>query len=178
MAFDPNKKYTSGIPAGAYVLAIVGFERKTARNNGTPFRKAQFKIIHGRGTGRSFFDIVDMDENHAGGMARVARLCKAVGQTEVFDLQSDAEFARIFVGKAFKATISAKTRGEYTDNSVVKLEPMTQDEMDAADAFEIAWAEKAKTRGNDDSFDYGANRKDDGFGGGGDDDGFGSDPFD
>jgi hypothetical protein len=164
MAFDPKKKYADSFPAGTFLLAMVNFKRREGTSNGKPYkmRSCGFQVVHGPMKKRMFFDTLGMDESNDQAMARVARLCGAIEQVETFDLQDDAAFGAVFLGRPFKATVKTETKGQYTNTSIVKIEDMTRAESDACDAWWDDWCQRADQRGDasgaDTSFDHGANK--------------------
>lgn len=119
--FDPQKareqNKNQGIPAGDYLLAISSFTRKTSKK-GKAYLNARIVVIHGAAKKRSFFDNISLDTDNSGAMFRLGMLAEQAGVEQAFDLDSDEEIRANLVGRPFKARVSRKVEGEYTNNGI------------------------------------------------------------
>ncbi len=174
MAFDPNKKYSSALPAGTYLLAMVKFERKQGRNPPhMPYMNCTFLVIDGPAKNRKFFSMIGLDESNDGAMGRLSLYCKACGVTQAFELSDDEAFSDAFMHKPFKANVEMRQNGDYTNNDIKRYElNLTRREVEVGDAYWNKVQDEAEGRGGgDDPFD-GRNGDDSVEGGGATDDSF------
>ena len=139
--FDPtkyegsNSSRQSGIAAGEYLLSIESIERKQGKNG--PYLRARFEVVYGPRAGAHFWSNIGINvASSAGTAARLAILCKCVGQTAPFDLNDDRSIARAIVGKPFKARIKRVENGGYVNNDIERYMPeLTDEERRAADGW-------------------------------------------
>lgn len=127
--FDPTKHGGGGgggIPAGEYILAIVWFERRTAKSGGS-YLRAKYQVCVGAKAGQTFFSNLSIDTSKEGSAGRLAVFCACVGQQEAFSLTDDKVLRRVFVGKPFKARVSVKVEGQYTNNDIERYVPKVTD---------------------------------------------------
>jgi hypothetical protein len=161
--FDPSKHQSDDnqqpLPAGPYLVALVGFERKRSDRTGGDYLRGRFKVLHGRAKGRTFYSTIGLDVRRDGAAARLGLYCKAVGVTKPFDLDDDAAVTRALVGKPFKAQISQTQNGQYVNNDVQRylLDGMTSEEQEAAEAWWQDWSERSLARHDNGSGDWNPN---------------------
>jgi len=151
--FDPNKSYGGEVlPSGEYLLAMTMCERKESRQNpGRYYMRARFKVIAGASKGASFFSSVGIDTSSQGTAARLSLYCKAVGQLEAFDVDSDAAFEAAFLGKPFKAKIKTTQNGQYTNNDIERyVLTMTNAENEICEEFWVEWLDTHDAASGDD----------------------------
>lgn len=156
--FDPNqyadespRKYET-IPAGEYLLAIAYLERKQGRNG--PYLRARYEIIDGQRAGQTFFSNIGINVAESRGSAgRLAVFCRCIGQQSPFDLDDDRSVNRAFVGRPFKARVSLKQNGQWTNNDIERYLPeLTDEERRIADGW-VLDRQESQAMGDEPSYE-------------------------
>jgi hypothetical protein len=160
--FNPQKPPQGdpqGVPAGDYLLAMRSLMRKqSTKPPFADFIKCRIEVIYGPGKGRSFWTTLGIDTSNGGMMTRLAMYCEQVGLTESFDLDSDDELKAAFIGKPFKAKVSRKVQGQYTNNDVERYlnKEVTQADREIMDTWLAEEEERRAQRGDGDPGERGA----------------------
>lgn len=152
------------VPAGDYVIVLVWFKRAVAKS-GRDYLRAKFEICSGPLSGRAFYVNLGLAIDTTGGAARWQILMEVCGVEEEIELgateegteaEGDATIERFFRYKPFKARISCKKRGGYTNNDLEMVHYLrTYTEADREAIKE--WLRKQLEGGGD----YGAAEDDD-----------------
>lgn len=130
---------------GEYMLALVWFERRTAKGSGNRYLQCKFVVVAGSQKGKGFFTPwgLNMENRHASKRWQI--WMEQVDCREEVDLDSDQAISRVFKGKAFKAEVKLSQRNGYDNTDIHHLiYPGRYDEMDRADmrAWEKEWSER------------------------------------
>ena len=133
------------LPAGEYLLAMVWFRRQTGRS-GNVYLRCRFVVAAGPLQGRGFFCAWSLDASKPGCRKRWELWMEQVGCDVEVDLDDDADIAKHFKGRAFKAVVKLTQRGMYQNNDIDRLVyPRLYSDADRHDVE--AWAESWGQRG-------------------------------
>lgn len=170
-ATDEEKKARDwSIPAGRYVLGWTKFERKNGKERPfADFLRVRFCTVKRDGTnGKGFSDIVGLQVDPKDNPAHEKR-CKfnltrlqifievlGLDEFEIGDTaegmssarEGDANFARLFCGRAFVAEVTRKESGGYTNNNIQRLigrNQWTEEELAKVSIWEAAQLAAPKT---------------------------------
>jgi hypothetical protein len=142
---DGGRKAQVEIPPGKYLIALVWFQRKTAKS-GSEYLTCKFEICAGPLAGEGFFTMVSLDTGKTVPCKRLELWMENVGRDTEIDLDSDQEIAEAFRGKAFKATLLTRRNGSYVNVEIDRFAYL-RDYTDEDDAACEAWEAKRSARG-------------------------------
>lgn len=125
--FDPNAYPDSGgnfeaVPPGDYMVTINSLERRTSENSGNEYLNLTLEIAEGEHEGIKFFDMLVLTESS---FWKVAQLCRAIGQTEPFNLDSDDEVEAVMLGRTCKAKLKVENYKGEKRNRVQRFMPLS-----------------------------------------------------
>lgn len=152
--FDPkahqNNNSNDGVSAGEYLLVVKSFSRKEGKQSGKPYLRALIKVIHGPAKGKTFFDSISLDMSNSGAMFRLSMLSEQCGSGP-FDLDYDDEIRDAICNKPFKARVSRKIDGQYTNNGIERYlgKEITEFERRVMDTWLVDFAERQQYGGGD-----------------------------
>lgn len=133
------------VPPGDYVIGLVWFKRKEAKS-GSDYLNAKFEIC-GPATlkGSAFFTMVSLDTTKSVVCKRLELWMENIGQEDEVDLDSDADVARVFKGKAFKAKLKTVTNGKYKNVEIDRfayVRDYSPEEDELIEQWEAKFAER------------------------------------
>jgi hypothetical protein len=142
---DTGRRPQVEIPPGKYLIALVWFQRKTAKS-GSEYLTCKFEICAGPLAGEGFFTMVSLDTSKSVSCKRLELWMENVGRDTEIDLDSDKDIAEAFRGKAFKATLLTRRNGTYVNVEIDRF-AYTRDYTADEDAACEEWEENHKSRG-------------------------------
>ena len=174
------------VPAGRYGLALVWFQRRTPKAGGKQYLSVRYEITDGPLKGQSFFSMMGLDLEQRGTFVRWSLMCEVCQVDEEFELgdedegtetEGDANIARLFKNRPFRAEVSRKTKGGYVNNGVERIIPRDRwtdeenrlmqiwetEKAEERDDFGIPPGDDAPTDTLDDEIDDRADEGDDGW---------------
>lgn len=156
-------------PAGVFILGIVWFKRKQGKKSGKDYLSVRVKSCSGPNKGNSFFTTMNVDLSKTGTVQRWNVLCEVLGIEETFEIgntkegnadEGDANFRRLFLGRAFKCEVdvqksvqnsvqnSVQKSVQYTNNGI-KYFTYPRDYTDADQNVIAEWERAWKEKGDD-----------------------------
>lgn len=133
MKFNPmqNQKEESRenvvYPVGRYVCKAAGFRRATSKS-GNPYINLRFSVINGPS---SVFEIMIISEKM---LWKWGQLCNALSVSEEFDLESDDDIDRLFIGNYLALKVGQREYNGETRNSVEAFYRLTNEEAVQVDS--------------------------------------------
>jgi len=159
--FDPSQhkpaQYDdSALPPGVYLLQLDSVELKIGKDSRRPYVRGQYKVISGPMKGRGFFSSLGIDLSMDGTAGRLSAFCAAAGISGAVDLQSEESIKRTWCHRPFKAEITQKQNGQYTNNDIKKYamdaKSITKEERNLIAAWRAEFVQAQQFKGTSDSF--------------------------
>lgn len=115
------------LPAGDYIIALKGFERKKAKGTGNEYLRCRWQVCAGQLKKRTFFSNMSLNLEIEGTANRWRIFMEACGVEEEIELGSYAErnvdegdenIREYFLNRPFKVTLKREQNGQYVNNDI------------------------------------------------------------
>lgn len=115
-----GERRTLDVP-GEYLIALMWWERKRGKEHGTRYLKAMFVVAGGPEKGASFFTTLNLELDHGPALKRWELILEGIGIDHEIDLDLDSDLTKYVKAKPFKATVSIKRNGGYTNHEIERI---------------------------------------------------------
>jgi len=140
--------------AGEYLLVGTSIKRDSSRNK-KDFLLYRFEVIHGPMKGRSFRERIYINDE---ALWKMGRMCEAMDQEDVFDLDSNREVWEATCNRPFKARVKIKSDPSNASKKYAEVDSFYKRVTDAEVNVMNAWtaeAEAAKSMDGNSGSEYG-----------------------
>lgn len=145
---DPDKGGGGQLEQAGDFLFVIKKITRSSSNSGKEYLLCRHVVIAGPQKGRSLLQRIYLNDE---ALWKLGHLCKAIGNEEAFDLDSDKSVREAIANRPFKARTSVRTEGKkrYTDVEMYIFEP-TEQECAAMDEWSAEFAAGKAMDGDDD----------------------------
>ena len=140
-ADTPEPRDNATFEAGKYLLGLAWFQRKWGKDSNRPYLKVRYVVLWGPHKDTSIYTTLGIDIDNQGVANRLALHCRAIGQAEEWETDSDEECYDALVGKSFCGRVKVVKKGQWTNMDIERYEFDMLDKDPDGDAMRTAAAE-------------------------------------